>query len=198
MRVSALEIVLGTERVRQQTAVKTKAGFSRPVLCERAVDPTEGPFLATNMRGSFLTTSRSKDGAARFAFTECPVASEGKLISELYAVLWRTSVQQDWSNRCISMSQAKARMEALGVQPKVFIVGPSFLGDELTEEDAEKLMLLKGCIAEVEGLKVLAADLPPGQALLATSKVGSYVRSGDYLGVLVCQANRSLVLVGDE
>jgi len=201
MKVSALEIALGTERVRQQAAVKG-VGFAQPVLCEQPVRPEEAPFLATNLRGSFLPTFRSGDGVIRFAFTECPLGAEDSLVSELYGVLWKNSVQQGWSNRCNTLSQAKARMEALGMQPKACIVGPSFLEEagELTKEDADKLMMFKGYVAEVEGVKALASGLSAGKAILmaSPSQVGDYVRVGDYLGILICQADRSLVLVGGE
>jgi len=204
MRVSALERFLSIDRVRQQTAVKTKAGFARPVLCEQTMKEDDGPFLATNLRGSFLPSRRSLDGVVRFAFTECPVGSEGKLLTELYDVLWRTSVQQGWGNRCIDLGQARPLMETLGVTPGAFIVGPSILasatGKDLSEEDIDKLMRYQGFVAEVDGVKILASDLPEGKAILATvpSQTGLYVRSGDYLGVLICRANRSLVLVGAE
>lgn len=200
MKVSALEIALGTERVRQQAAVKG-AGFAQPVLCEQPVRPEEAPFLATNLRGSFLLTPRSRDGVARFAFTECPLGTEGVLVSNLYDALWKISVQQGWSNRCNTLSQAKARMEALGVQPRACIVGLPFLEEagELTEEDADKLMMFKGYVAEVEGVRALVSGLSAGRAILmaSPSQVGDYVRVGDYLGVLICQADRSVVLVGD-
>jgi hypothetical protein len=94
-------------------------------------------------------------------------------------------------------------MESQGITPRSFIVGPSFLeeaaGKSLSEEDLNKLMRLQGHITEVEGVKVLASCLPPGKAILTTvpSQVGQYIRTGDYLGLLICRANRSLVLVGN-
>jgi hypothetical protein len=140
----------------------------------------------------------------RFAFTECPVEEEGHLLTELYDVLWRTSVQQGWGNRCIDLGQARDLMKALGGTPGAFIVGPSILasatGKDLSEEDIDKLMRYQGFVAEVDGVKILASDLPDGKTILASapSQVGFYVRSGDYLGVLICRASHSLILVGTE
>jgi hypothetical protein len=202
MKASTLERFLSTDRVRQQTAVKTRAGFARPVLCEQAMKEEEGPFLATNLRGSFLPSRRSLDGMVRFAFTECPVGAEGPLLTELHRVLWDVSVQQGWSNRCTDLQQARLLMGSSGVTPRAFIVGPSVLaeatGKNLSEEDVDKLMRYQGFVAEVDGVRILASDLPDGKAILAAipSQVGLYVRSGDYLGVLICRANLSLVLVG--
>lgn len=203
MKISALERILETDRIRQQTAVKTMAGKARPVLYETEVGPDDLPLLSSNLRGSFLLTPRSRDGTARFAFTECPLGSEDQLLNELYEVLWRMSVQYEWANRCTSIGAAKARMESLGLRPKAFILGPSFLEEaagNITEDDADKLMMMQGHIAEVEGVMALAANLLPGRAILATtpSQVGDYVRVGDYVGILIHQADRSLVLVGDE
>lgn len=204
MKVSALEIVLETDRVRQQTAVRTHAGFARPVLCEQAVGVDEGPFLASNLRGSFLPTRRSSDGNARFAFAECPIGAEDRLVVELFDVLWRTSVQHDWPNRCRSLDEAKVRMEALGMVPRAYIAAPSLLDaasdKELSGDDADKLMMFQGHVAEVDGIKILASGLPDGRGILTSipSKTGRYVRSGDFLGVLVCRADRSMVLVGGE
>lgn len=173
-----------------------RVGHSRPVLCEQEVGPDDGPFLATNLRGTFLPTSRSLDGVARFAFTECPVGEEDRLLSELYDVLWKASVQQDWSNRCISLGQARERMVSLGLEPRTFIVSLSFLKD-LSTEDADKLMQFQGYVTEVEGIRILASTLPPGRAILVATPIqaGLYVRSGDYVGLLVYHANRSLILV---
>ncbi len=202
MRVSALEILLGTERIQQQTTEKAKVGFARPVLCEMEIG-NDGPFLATNLRNSFLPTRRSDNGTVRFAFTECPIGQEGSLLNELYEVLWKTSVQYDWPNRCTSISEARTRMVTLGMEPKAVILGLLDLEKTIgaiTEDDADKLMLTQGHIAEVGGIKALAADLLPGRAILSStpSQVGHYVRSGDHLGILICQADRSLILVGDE
>ena len=200
MRVSALELVLETERIRRQASV-TGAGFAVPALYQYPAKPDEGPFLVTNARGSFLL-GRSKYDIIRLAFSECPLGGESRLFSELHRVLWGISVQRQWSNRCSSIAQAVAQMRESGLEPRAIVVSPSFLedtcGTPLTLEEAEEMMLAQGHVAESDGVKVLAAGLPEGAAFVATASVGVYFRIDQHLGVLIRRADRSLVLVGDD
>lgn len=204
MRVSALELILTAERQRRH-ASKTGAGFARPVLREQHEDAAGAPFLVSNSRGSFvLGQRRSSDGTVRTAFVNCPLDKESLLLAELHRALWETSVQHNWPNRCSSIAKATARMAALGLEPGALIVSTPFLeeacGKALSVEDAEKLMLVQGYVAEVEGVKVLASDLPDGKALLVTSRalMGVYVRSEDHLSILLRRVDRSLVLVRED
>lgn len=203
MRVSALELILETERVRRQASITTGAGFAIPALLSHPVESSDAPFLATNARRTFLPV-RSKYGTVRLAFSECPLEDEGKLVAELYRVLWGISVQHEWPNRCSSVAQAVACMAALRLEPKSLVVSPSFLedacGKPVTLKEAEELMMAQGYVAESEGVRVLAADLPEGSAILAAAPaiVGVYVRTDNWLGVLVRRIDRALVLVGDE
>jgi len=203
MRVSALELLLGTERVHRRTDETAKVGFAVPALYECPADPGDSPFLVSNSRGSFVLGARSKGGHVRLAFSECPTGGEDRLLAELYRVLWRVSGEYGWANRCDSVAQAVARMRAMSLEPKALVVAPSFLedacGEPVSLEDAGKLMLAQGYVAESEGVRVLAADLPSGTAILAATRtlVGVYVRVDDRLGLMVRKANQSLVLVGD-
>jgi len=204
MRISTLELVLTAERQRRQ-ASKTGAGFARPVLCERVEDVANAPFFVSNSRGSFvLGQRRSSDGTVRMAFVNCPMDKESLMLIELHRTLWATSVQHNWPNRCSSISQATARMAALGMESGALVVSSSFLeeacGKALSVEDAEKMMLMQGYVAQVDGLKILASDLPTGTAILTSprAQAGIYVRSEGHLAVLIRRANRSLVLVGKD
>jgi hypothetical protein len=204
MRVSALELLLETERIHRKAAVTTGVGFAVPALYEFPAEAVTAPFLVSNSRGSFVLGARSRDGYVRLAFFECPLEDEGPVLTELHRVLWRISVQHGWPNRCTSVAQAIARMKALALEPKAIVVSPSFLedacGEPVTLDDAGKLMMAQGYVAESDGVKVLAADLPPGSAILAATRavVGVYVRVDDKLGLMVRKADQSLVLVGDE
>lgn len=204
MRVSALELLLETERIHRKAAVTTGVGFAVPALYEFPAEAGMAPFLVSNSRGSFVLGSRSRDGHVRLAFSECPLDEEGAMLAELHRVLWGISVQHGWANRCTSIAQAIARMKALALEPKVLVVATSFLedacGEPVTLEDAEKLMMAQGYVAESDGIRVLASDLPAGLAILAASRevTGVYVRVDDRLGVMVRKADQSLVLVGNE
>jgi hypothetical protein len=188
-----LDRILSTERLRQRTAEVTKDGFARPILCEHTVKPEDAPFLVTNMRGAFLSVRPSKDQVIRFAFTECPFEGEGALLRQLYDTLWETSVRNGWSNRCTTLSQAKVLMESWEMQPQRLVTTL----DGLSQEGVSEMMRCRDCLTEVDGLKVLPSDLLLGQSMLTASpvQVGLYVRTGEYLGILVRQANRSIVLV---
>jgi hypothetical protein len=201
IKVSALERILVTERVRRHAA--KDGGFAFPTLSECTVKVTESPFLATNMRGTFLPSSlrrvseRSAEGLIRYAFTECPLEDEGQLLSKLYRVLWDLSRQYQWSNRCKSIAEAKVTMEGFGLEPKALVAPVTSL--KISAKDAGELMFVQGHMAKVEGLKILGSELSEGTAILAAapSHVGIYMRSDDYLGILIKLASRSLVLVGD-
>lgn len=81
MRVSALDRLFVTERIRRQAAqIEHGGGFALPVLQERGVKRDDAPLVATNMRGSFVQVRSSRDGYARFAFTECEREDESMLI----------------------------------------------------------------------------------------------------------------------
>jgi len=209
IRTSALERMLHVERVRRQSSTSwnrdptgVHGGFRVPVLQECTVPADAGPFVATNRRLSLVLVPRSKDGSVRFAFAECPLEDEWKLLGELYQVLWRLSEEHQWPTRCTSISEAKRRMEASGMKPRHLAVPVPLLeeacGTAFSVEDAEKTMTMQGFIAEVDGLQVLAADLPEKTALLSTGPelVGMYTRVDNWLGVLVQRANRSVMLVG--
>jgi len=95
-------------------------------------------------------------------------------------------------------------MVALGLEASALIVSSTFLeeacGKALSGEDAEKLMMMQGFVAEVEGVKVLASDLPAGTAILASPRVslGTYIRADDNVAILIRRADRTLVLVGED
>lgn len=178
-------------------------GFSIPAMSERAATKDEGPFLVTNMRRTFLPTRRSSDGNVRFGFSECLPEQDGALLAELYQVLSELSHRQGWTNRCRGLSEAAERLRMLGADPFHLVVGPDQLaeacGKTVSIEDAEKMMLAQGFVAEVSGVKVLAGPLPPGAAMLTASpsQLGIYTRVDDRLGLLIKRVDRAVVLVGD-
>lgn len=103
--------------------------------------------------------------------------------------------QHGWSNRFSSIAAARAGME----EPRLLVVSDTLLqdiGGDLTPDDAKKLMMTRGYIVESDGLRVLAGGLSSGAMVLgAPSKTGTYIRSGDWLSVLIRQADRSVMLV---
>jgi len=73
-------------------------------------------------------------------------------------------------------------------------------GRPVRPEEAEKMMSLKGFVAEVDGLRVLASTgLPDGAAIVAAAPgdVGVYTRVGDWLGLFFKRVDRTIALVRD-
>jgi hypothetical protein len=202
MKLSVLERVLFVERHRRQASAA--GGFSLPVMLQDQVSPEDEPLMVSNMRGDFLEGRRSKDGVSRFAFFPCPLEREDEVLRQLCHTLLRISTASNWGNRCRSVSEAMAFMVRQGLEPRTRVAPLSLLkeacGVAVGEDEAENLMLAQGHIAEVDGVRLVTTTaLPQGAALLAAAPaiVGTYFRVDDCLGVMIRQANRSLVLVGD-
>ena len=204
MKISVLERMLVAERMRQ------KASFAPPVANRRAASHDEGPWVVTNTKGDVVLTRLQHDPKFEEDFVlqgffDCPIDEESPLVSRLYDTLWASSKKHGWDNRCKSLKDSAAKMASLGYDPKWLLIPHSEVeevcGGELTPEDVEKLTLVKGYVAEVDSVKVLVTDaLPEGAAILGTlpSLVGHYMRSYDYLSILLAGVNRTIVLVGHD
>jgi hypothetical protein len=199
MRLSVLERILCVERFRRQAS--PAGGFSVPVMLQWPVGPDSEPFLVSSSRGQFLKGCRSENGSARLAFFL--EEEEDDAFERLLKDLRSISVEHSWGNRCNSIREAQAFMVGQGLEPRMLVVPYSMLrevGVDVGQEEAENLMLAQGCIAEVEGLRVITSTvLSPGSAVLsaAPALVGTCVRVDDRLGLLIRQANRSIALVGN-
>lgn len=202
MRASALERLLIPER--EPRRASAHGGFALPALSERAAEEDEGPYLATTMRPVFLETRRNREGNVRFGYMDLMPEDEHILVSCLYQTLCEVSIRHGWANRCRSLEEATKLLQQLGFDPYHLVVGPGLLeeacGAPLSVEDAEKLMMVQGYVAEVGELKVLAADLPSGAAMVTTSPslFGVYSRVDDRLGLLLKRVDRAVVLVTDD
>ena len=200
MITPAFEGLLIFERERQRMSDN---GLAVPAFQERPVEHTDAPFIVTNMRGSFLLSRPTREGYLRFGFTNCPVDTEGTLLTAMFRQLRAISQDSGWENRCSSLAQAHKLMVRQGQEPRVVLISRTTLsqacGEEITAEDASKIVLAQGYMAEVDGIRVLPADLPLGCAILAThpALVGTYTRVGDYVGIALRKADQRLVLVSD-
>ena len=149
-----------------------------------------------------MPTSISKvRQVARYGMTECFPEQEGTLLSALWGVLWLTSVEKGWSNRCKNIAEAVGCMRAQGIEPRSLVVSFELLeaasGQALTKEEAETLMTAQGYITATDGVQVLMADFLVGQALVVASPslAGFYTRADDRLGVMLTRANKAFFLV---
>jgi hypothetical protein len=94
-------------------------------------------------------------------------------------------------------------MAGFGFEPKTLAVPFSTLkeivGEDLTEDDADKITLAKGCVTEVDGVQLISARdaLPKGSGILVAAKplVGHYTRIFDYVGATLLRVDRAVVLI---
>jgi len=197
MKATVLERLFITERKRQRIA--GDATLATPGIHERIARAEATPFVVSNARSTFVQTRRRSDGVVRSGFSECPLAAEGALLTELYRGLWTLGQEHGWDNRFPTLTQARERM----AEPRLVVVSDALLrevgGGDLTPEDVEQLMLTRGYVLEADGLKVLAGGLASGAMLAAApSSTGFYTRTGDWLSIFVQRANRAILLVGDD
>lgn len=203
MKISVLERLFKAERHRRK--VREDGSYSPPGASSFYVEPEQAPWVTTLSKGNFVPTHRGKDGFVGQAFTDCPIEEEGRLLHELYGSLLTLRSVFRWSNVVKTIAEAQQRMVSLKLEPKTLVVPfedlSEVVGTSLTLDEAEMLMLTKGCVAEVGGVKILTVGegLPKGSAILGTlpALVGVYTRVYDHVGVTVLQADRSLVLVSD-
>ena len=197
MAFTALERMLSTERFQQRAGA---VGHAIPALIERASREADGPFLVTNMRGTFLPTRLASSGVVRFGFSEVPLEEDDLILAELHKVVSRLSDGEGWSNRCTSVQEAVARIRGTTLEPKTIVIPPSMLdtlGLDLGEEAARARMARQGYVTKIDEMQVLLANLPDGQALVAAapSVLGVYTRVGNHLGILLQRVDRALVVV---
>lgn len=201
MITSAFEGFLIPDRARRRMG--SDGNFLRPAYLEKAEYRGDEPFFVTNARRSFVQTVISHDGTVRYGFSECDLEDEQHLMAEFYRILWKTSVDMGWDNRCSSIAEAKAKLLGYGLEPRTLIVPlvrlSQICGQEITLDDARKLIVAQGYIAEVDGIRVLFSYLPEGQMIMAIAPtlVGVYTRADDHIGLLLRKVNQSVVLINE-
>lgn len=166
-----------------------RGDFSSPVMGEIFLGPTCGPLLVTNTRGDFVLSRPGSTGVARYGFSPCPVDSEDVLFGRFFCRLG-----QHTGTRCKGLALAQARFEARGVSAQTLVV---------SVPDAVRMLgpsaPTEGVVGQVQGLRVVVAGIPDGQALLAgpVHHGGHYTRVGDHLGLLFRNVDQNLVLIDD-
>jgi hypothetical protein len=209
MPVSILGRVFVSERHNMRMPERLEASMrsgvsARPILNEVEVQDDVEPLLVTNADCRFVPTRVSRArGTARYAFSEVPLDDEPKMLAEMYMALLDASLSQGWSNRCNSVSEAVDRLRSSSIEPAFLIVPetvlPDICGPQYDPAQTAGRMMKQGYVAVVDKMKVLPADLSPGSALVLASPsfFGLYTRVGDYLGVMIQRADRSVMVVGD-
>lgn len=199
--MKVLSNILRPERFRQRIASSasgTLAGHNLTVPALSELKTSYEPFLVTNMRRTFVPTRCSKEGIARYGFSEIPLDEEDSVIVELFSSLLSIGSQKQWGNRSSSIGEALSTMRGRGLEPKFLIASRQDIGaSDAEEKKFERLALLQGHIAELDNLQVLLSDLPKGSAMVTVSPalLGIYTRVGDYLGVLIQKADQFIQVV---
>lgn len=202
MKVSVLERLFVTERLRKQVSKSSRVGgFATPLLEEQPVSVEELPILVSNTQGEFVKVAkRSASGHARFAFSEVAVDEEDRILRNLYTSLWTLSVENQWGNRHATL---QAAIEKMGTTPKIAIIPMlslmAMFGTELSESDVNMLTLAQGYVSKLGEVHILVADIAPGTGLVLPHPqfVGYYTRVDDRLGILVKNL-RQIALVNHE
>lgn len=175
---------------------------SRPIFVENSVDPRDTPFLSSNTQGRLLQVKASSNGVARMGLFSCSLEEEGGYLAVFLKQLRDLSLAQEWGNVCGSLTEAMGRLQSNGCDPRTLVLSYNMLsvvGVDLTSEEVNSLMFLKGYVSQFDSVRVVVAPLPDKMALLASapSFVGSSVRVGDYIGLMVYAANRTLAVISD-
>lgn len=205
MRLSVLERILTVERHRPKLQSEVLE-FVPPVAMQYPTDALEAPWVTTLSTGRLTLTRSNSAGYVGQAFYMCPIEDEDDFLTAFFTDLWQISSKANWPNRCSSIEDAFRKLLAFGHEGRSLVVPYSSLteavGKDLSEEEAEQVSLSKGCVAEVQGVKVISARtaLPKGSAILTTSRAltGYYTRIRDYVGVTILHADRSLMLVRND
>lgn len=203
MKLTILDRLLSPNRRRRKMI--SYGQLAAPIATRDAAAPEDAPWVVSLSTGTFTMTRPDREGYIGQAFFECPSENEDTVTRNLYRTLWNLSVKHGWDNRCGSIDQAIKKMEAGSLKPESLAVPFSLLsevcGQDLTEEEADRITLAKGCVTEVAGVRVYSVRkaLPDNAAMLVTAPAlaGTYTRIHDHVALTVMKADRSFVLVGD-
>jgi len=186
MPFSVLSHLLHVERHRQRiTRSAMASGFATPALGEIQLreNNAQEPLLASNMRGTFLRTHKSRDHVVRYGFSACPVEEEGVLVTELARVLWDLSEAHGWDLRCRAVVTAVEAFRERGMEPRTLVVSSQLARAVLGQEAPPP----EGLAGVVDKMQVLVTLLPENIALVALAPInaGTCVRVGDNIGMLI-------------
>lgn len=202
MKPSVLERLLVQDRPRRK--MHDVGEFSDPVSLKHPVIEGDGPWVGTLSSGRLVPTRPSvrEPEVVLTAFTHCPIAEEDTLLGNAFKDLCTISEKSGWANLSRTLGEGVDRMRSRGLEPKAIVVPFSSIkevtGEDLTQEEADRLSLTKGCIAEVHGIKILSARdaIPDKTAIITTvpALTGAYIRVLDRLTLLLHRAD-TIVLV---
>jgi len=166
------------------------------MLMERDVEAIHAPLLVTNTKGRFVVSPRGRDGRSRYAFFECSVQEEAKILPLLYSTLLGLSHTPGYPTPKASLAEALAQVGTGSIILSESLVA-SVCGEGFTPKQVTALMHTQGHVATINGMTILAGPLPEKSALVVASpeELGVYTRVGDYLGLQLFDVRRTVVVV---
>jgi hypothetical protein len=190
---SILAILLHVERERRK-ASSAHEGYQAPLMAEWVSEPGVAPLYSSNLQGGLLPAKVHQDtGVLRLGFFRCSLEQEGKWLAYLAQVLSRAAEVNRWPIAHTTPIQAIQAMASRGCPASHWVAPPNLVQEAsgLSTEEAQTLMGVQGYVSEVEGVRLVMADLDPDSQLLvsAPSLAGLYIRSDDHMAVSIWRAS---------
>lgn len=189
MGYGPLERFLVPERIRPHADIQ--GGHSKPLMQEIVVRPDEAPLFVSNTRGSLVCVPQVRR-TARAAYFHCFSSNEGKLLPFIYHDL------VDFlkgSHSYKSIPEALQGLVAAGEHPCAVVIPPTSLAPGVDPVQAQQLMDVAGYVSVVDGVYTLLGNLPEGNALIVARQAGHYLRTGEWLALMLLAVDRRFAVV---
>ncbi len=190
-----LEQVLVVDRQRQRVSER-RGGASVPALGRQRTSPEHNPFLVTNARGQFVLTRPASDGYVNYGFSLSPNEDMDELLQALYRAILQQSSSTGWQTRCTSVAEGITRLRQSGSEPRSVVLPKSLLREVCGEEVPS---VESGYVTTLEqSIRVFVAGLPDGAGIVMAAPpiLGMCTRIGDYVGIVLPRANRTMMVIG--
>ena len=160
MALTSLESILLSEKIRPRAARST--GFGVPVMYERPMPGSSGPYLVTGASCKFLLTRPIGDNVVRCGMFPCTVAEENTVLPQLCRALQVHGVH------CISVQDVPA-------QPGTLLMAASVASADFPSN----------FMGAHTGLRVVVTDIDLPCMIWFGRDAGVHIRSGGHFGLIL-------------
>jgi hypothetical protein len=192
MKVSALQRILFTERIRRHSG-----GIY--FLKEEPASSKETPFTVSTSKGSFLTVNKvSKEGTIRYALSILELEQEDTMVGRLFSYLLAESESNSWSNVHTTVQEAVDSMASIGFPARsVVLPKTSLIHLDLSDKNMSDCMDQQGYVTKIGDIQVLVGNIPDNCAIVASSPsiTGQYTRVYNSVGLFIRNTNKVIHLV---
>lgn len=167
-----------------------------PTILSLDFNSNVSPCVSSTGRGTFLISSQSATGTCRFGFSDVLLTEEGIFVQELASKLKAFGEQQQWDNTAPSIEEAVAKLAQRGLKARYAIFPRTVFSEEDSSKwEVEKIATM-GKYVKL-GVDILVTDTTYGIpfVVVGPKDLGVYIRIGDYVGTLIKNADRNVVLV---